>query len=109
MNPLNPLYLFNNHFVMHRRNYAYRTRLAIAAQMGTIVAAGAAAAGVTGSGADGGVGGSRVVVVVGGRRPERDGHAGGGAAAGGDVVGGVVERGFRDAAGVVRDDLGDVR
>jgi len=34
MNPLNPLYLFNNHFVMHRRNYAYRTRLAIAADLG---------------------------------------------------------------------------
>jgi len=34
MNPLNPLYLFNNHFVMHRRNYPYRTRLAIAADLG---------------------------------------------------------------------------
>lgn len=30
----NPLYLFNNHFVGHRRNYPYRTRLAIAADLG---------------------------------------------------------------------------
>jgi len=30
----NPLYLFNNHFVMHRRNYPFRTRLAIAADLG---------------------------------------------------------------------------
>jgi sugar phosphate isomerase/epimerase len=34
MPPLNPLYLFNNHFVMHRRNYPMRTRLAIAADLG---------------------------------------------------------------------------
>ena len=31
---LNPLYLFNNHFAGHRRNYPYRTRLAIAADLG---------------------------------------------------------------------------
>ena len=30
----NPLYLFNNHFVGHRRSYPYRTRLAIAADLG---------------------------------------------------------------------------
>ena len=30
----NKLYLFNNHFVMHRRNYPFRTRLAIAADLG---------------------------------------------------------------------------
>ena len=30
----NPLILFNNHFVGHRRNYPYRTRLAIAADLG---------------------------------------------------------------------------
>ena len=30
----NPLYLFNNHFVGHRRHYPYRTRLAIAADLG---------------------------------------------------------------------------
>lgn len=30
----NELILFNNHFVMHRRNYPYRTRLAIAADTG---------------------------------------------------------------------------
>ncbi|MCX6945475.1 MAG: TIM barrel protein [Opitutales bacterium] len=30
----NPLILFNNHFVMHRRQYPYRTRLAIAADTG---------------------------------------------------------------------------
>jgi sugar phosphate isomerase/epimerase len=30
----NPLYLFNNHFAGHRRNYPYRTRLAIAADLG---------------------------------------------------------------------------
>lgn len=34
MPPLNPLYLFNNHFAGHRRNYPYRTRLAIAADLG---------------------------------------------------------------------------
>ena len=30
----NPLYLFNNHFTGHRRNYPYRTRLAVAADLG---------------------------------------------------------------------------
>lgn len=30
----NPLYLFNNHFAGHRRNYPFRTRLAIAADLG---------------------------------------------------------------------------
>jgi hypothetical protein len=30
----NELILFNNHFVMHRRQYPYRTRLAIAADTG---------------------------------------------------------------------------
>lgn len=30
----NPLILFNNHFTGHRRRYAYRTRLAIAADLG---------------------------------------------------------------------------
>ena len=30
----NPLYLFNNHFTGHRRHYPYRTRLAIAADLG---------------------------------------------------------------------------
>lgn len=30
----NPLILFNNHFVGHRRHYPYRTRLAIAADLG---------------------------------------------------------------------------
>jgi sugar phosphate isomerase/epimerase len=30
----NPLFLFNNHFVMHRRSYPMRTRLAIAADTG---------------------------------------------------------------------------
>lgn len=30
----NPLILFNNHFVMHRRHYPYATRLAIAADLG---------------------------------------------------------------------------
>jgi len=30
----NPLILFNNHFTGHRRNYPYRTRLAIAADLG---------------------------------------------------------------------------
>jgi sugar phosphate isomerase/epimerase len=30
----NPLYLFNNHFAGHRRNYPYRTRLAVAADLG---------------------------------------------------------------------------
>lgn len=30
----NPLFLFNNHFVMHRRHYPVRTRLAIAADTG---------------------------------------------------------------------------
>lgn len=30
----NKLYLFNNHFVGHRRHYPYRTRLAIAADLG---------------------------------------------------------------------------
>ena len=30
----NPLYLFNNPFTGHRRNYPYRTRLAIAADLG---------------------------------------------------------------------------
>ncbi len=30
----NPLFLFNNHFVMHRRHYPMRTRLAIAADTG---------------------------------------------------------------------------
>jgi len=30
----NPLYLFNNHFVGHRRSYPYRTRLAVAADLG---------------------------------------------------------------------------
>ena len=34
MPPLNPLYLFNNHFAGHRRNYPFRTRLAIAADLG---------------------------------------------------------------------------
>jgi sugar phosphate isomerase/epimerase len=31
---MNPLYLFNNHFAGHRRNYPFRTRLAIAADLG---------------------------------------------------------------------------
>jgi sugar phosphate isomerase/epimerase len=30
----NPLFLFNNHFAGHRRNYPWRTRLAIAADLG---------------------------------------------------------------------------
>lgn len=30
----NPVFLFNNHFVMHRRHYPWRTRLAIAADLG---------------------------------------------------------------------------
>ena len=34
MNISNPLILFNNHFTGHRRNYPYRTRLAIAADLG---------------------------------------------------------------------------
>ena len=30
----NQLILFNNHFAMHRRHYPFRTRLAIAADIG---------------------------------------------------------------------------